>query len=229
MFASALRLCVWSFLLLVSLCQENTVIEGGKGDAASTEPERAEALFRRLFKLERAEQLAAVKALLKISKPEKKAKLVEAILEKVVSVIRKSQSVLDAAGYIAGETSFPQNEKTRDALSNVLENTAFLGDIVLRMPDLTHGIMKNHSDWNNIFRWSLTFTNKTQLVDNKTSVLIKLVSQEMNFTQRHVNFTNPFRKLQPLPVPPLVKKKPKKKKKSIPKGPRLSSRQVGEL
>lgn len=53
----------------------------------------------------------------------------------------------------------------------------------------------------------------------------------MNFTQRHINFTNPYRKIKQ----PIIKedalegKKKLKKKKVLPRGPRLSSRQFGEL
>ncbi|KAK9507454.1 hypothetical protein O3M35_007306 [Rhynocoris fuscipes] len=190
----------------------------------------AEAAFRKLFKLERAEQLAAVKAILKIGKEDKQRKMVEAIVEKVFIVIRKSRAILENFGYIPGESSFPTDEKIQDALSNVLENTAFIGDIVLRLPDLTHSILKNHTEWSYLLKWSLTFTNQTQLVDSKTNILLDLVNQEMNFTQRHSNFTNPYRKVkQPIIEEVTELKKKTKKKKVLPRGPRLSTRQFGDL
>lgn len=53
----------------------------------------------------------------------------------------------------------------------------------------------------------------------------------MNFTVRNSDFINPFNKekLAPIPVEDEDKKKKTKKKKNIPKGPRLSSRQSGDL
>ncbi|XP_073989809.1 coiled-coil domain-containing protein 134-like [Rhodnius prolixus] len=216
-----------SFLLLLHVFAVNHKNEKNSVNDSKS----AEEVFRKLFKLERAEQLAAVKALLKIGKEDKQSKMVEAIAEKVFIVIRKSRAILENFGYIPGETAFPTEEKIQDALSNVLENTAFIGDIILRLPDLTHTILRNHTEWSYLLRWSLTFTNQTQLVDNKTNILLDLVNQEMNFTQRHINFTNPYRKIKQ----PIIKedalegKKKLKKKKVLPRGPRLSSRQFGEL
>lgn len=60
------------------------------------------------------------------------------------------------------------------ALSNILENTAFMGDILLRMPDISQPILHS-TDWPVLYAWSLAFANQTQLLDSSTSKLIQLV------------------------------------------------------
>ena len=63
------------------------------------------------------------------------------------------------------------------ALSNILENTAFVGDILMRLPEITGNLLKNRSDWKILLEWSLKFVNQTQLLDSETRTLIDIVSQ----------------------------------------------------
>ncbi|XP_014250239.1 coiled-coil domain-containing protein 134-like [Cimex lectularius] len=206
------------YAFLESTCDDNVV---------TNDSEKAEAIFRNLYKAERAEQLAAVKSLLKLGKEDKQKQMVQTIAQKVFEVIKKSKKTLENARYIPGESNFPWDENVRDALSNVLENTAFFGDIILRLPDISHEVLKDNLEWNYLLKWGLFFTKQTALVDQKTHIMLTLVNQEMNYTERHVNFTNPFRKksiaLAKEEILLTMKPKPKKRK-TIPKGPRLSRR-----
>lgn len=153
----------------------------------------------------------------------------------VNQVILKSRVVLESSGYIPGISKFPTDETTRDALANILENTAFMGDILLRMPDISQPILRSSGDWPVLYAWSLAFANQTQLLDSSTNKLIDLVSQELNLTARHPDYLNPYRKENEVktkgeqPKENVVPKK-KKKRLDIPRGPRLSSgRQAGDL
>ncbi|XP_014277857.1 coiled-coil domain-containing protein 134 [Halyomorpha halys] len=218
-----------SFCMVIIFLTFQTALAENK--EPKSDSKSAEDLFRRLYKLERTEQAAAIKALLKLGTEIKQSKMVEAIADRVFSVLNKSRHVLEKANFVPGESSFPTDENTRDALSNILENTAFLGDIILRLPDFTQQVIVNNTEWNELFKWSLIFANKSQLLDSKTITLLNLVNQEMNYTDRKPNFLNPYRKVNNPPPDEIIQEKPKKvkKKKVIPKGPRLSSRQFGEL
>jgi hypothetical protein len=62
------------------------------------------------------------------------------------------------------------------ALANILENTAFFGDILLRLPDISHKILTLKHEWEVLLNWSLGFSNQTHLLDKQTEKLLYLVS-----------------------------------------------------
>lgn len=61
------------------------------------------------------------------------------------------------------------------ALSTILENTAFLGDIVLRLPDIAHELLDNNDDWKQLIQWAIDFTNDTRIFVGKDQQLISMV------------------------------------------------------
>jgi len=62
------------------------------------------------------------------------------------------------------------------ALANILENTALFGDILLRLPDISHKILTSKYEWKVLLLWSLGFSNQTHLLDKQTEKLMYLVS-----------------------------------------------------
>lgn len=62
------------------------------------------------------------------------------------------------------------------ALANILENTALFGDILLRLPDISHKILTSKYEWKVLLLWSLGFSNQTHLLDKQTEKLVYLVS-----------------------------------------------------
>jgi len=61
------------------------------------------------------------------------------------------------------------------ALSSVLENTVFLGEIVLRLPDVTHALLRNKTEWQMTVRWAVEFSNDTKILSGSEDQLISLV------------------------------------------------------
>ncbi|XP_067010165.2 coiled-coil domain-containing protein 134 isoform X2 [Anabrus simplex] len=179
----------------------------------------------RLYIKRRAEQLDGVKRLLVLGSYEKQYQMVDVIVDNLFSVLQSSRVVLESSGYVPGISSFPTDEKVRDALANILENTALFGDILLHLPDISHRVLSSKHEWQVILQWSLGFTNQSQLIDKQTRVLVGLVSMELNLTERHPNYVNPYkRQINNLNR---VKEEVKtvnssKKKKEIKKGPRMS-------
>lgn len=111
------------------------------------------------------------------------------------------------------------------AISTVLENTAFFGDILLHFPHFIHRILKTQQKWNPIINWSLNFTYRTKyLLDSETVVKIHLASQELNVIKREQGYSNPY--WQPTEAQEgdngkIKKKKPATKGKQR-KGPQLT-------
>lgn len=147
--------------------------------------------------------------------------------EKVFTSIQSSRATIEASSYIPGVSSFPQEEPVRDALSNILENTALFSEIILRFPDIAVLVLKTNNNWDILLQWSIAFSNQVKyLLDKSTVKLLHLVSQELNHIEREPNYTNPYRKSEAKTnseennVQILNKKK---KKKEIKKGPRFNT------
>lgn len=51
------------------------------------------------------------------------------------------------------------------AFSQVVENTAFFGDVVLRFPKIVHHYFDQNSNWNLLIRWGISFCNQSGVFD----------------------------------------------------------------
>lgn len=146
-----------------------------------------------------------------------------------IQVLTTSKLKLESSDYVTGG-AFPEDEATRDALSQVLENTAFFGEIVLRLPNIAHAVLNMNKAGAVMLNWALGFSNSTGLYDETTTKLIHLVAQELGLVEKDANFHNPYaakkQKATPPPVPAEPTPKPKKPKKKIKRGPRLSREEL---
>ena len=61
-------------------------------------------------------------------------------------------------------------------LSSVAENTALLGDIILRAPDAAHALLGQNPDWTLLARWSVSFMNESAIYEKREQTLLNLVS-----------------------------------------------------
>ncbi|XP_065058216.1 coiled-coil domain-containing protein 134-like [Rhopilema esculentum] len=180
------------------------------------------------FQLKRAHQLIAVKQLQEIKDYSKQYKMVKILVEKILEVLASSKLEITQSSYIPGG-EFPTKEQELQALALVVENTAFLGDMLLRLPDITHKILKRNKEWQIIVNWSVGFCNETGLFDNANEKLLSLVAQELNLVPRDPNYINPYKvetlikeareKMEKTQKSKESRKKTKRKEK---KGPRLS-------
>lgn len=180
----------------------------------------------KLFKRRRAEQLEAVKSIVKISNYERQYSMITMMAEKVFAVVQESRALIESSYFIPGVSQFPKDENVKDALSNILENTALFGEIILRFPDIANLVLKTNNNWDILLQWSIAFSNQVKyLLDKSTIKLLYLVSQELNHIERDPNYVNPYRKIQQTNTMEETKeeKKRKKKRKEIKKGPRLTS------
>ena len=55
------------------------------------------------------------------------------------------------------------------------ENTAFLGDLALYLPDATTRLLLRNNEWNNSFKWSLGFCQEVPFLDQATKKTFHLV------------------------------------------------------
>lgn len=145
--------------------------------------------------------------------------------EKVFSVIQESRALIESSYFIPGVSQFPADDKVKDALSNILENTALFSELILRFPEIGSIVLRTNNNWDVLLQWSIAFSNQVQyLLDKSTIKLLHLVSQELDHIERDANYANPYRKTKNKSTEEEMKEnKKKKKKKEIKKGPRLTS------
>nr|XP_006812614.1 PREDICTED: coiled-coil domain-containing protein 134-like [Saccoglossus kowalevskii] len=148
------------------------------------------------------------------------------VFEKLFEVLNGARFILQQANYIPGE-KFPTEEQTREALSSVLENTAFFGELLLRLPDISHDIYDKKSEWKDAMGWAVGFCEQSNVFEGIHYKMLNLMSQELNIIPRDPDYVNPYavdQKMLFQGSEPLEKKK-KKEKKPRKRGPRLSSKQ----
>ncbi|KAK7076992.1 hypothetical protein SK128_016002 [Halocaridina rubra] len=192
-------------------------------------------IFQALFEKQRGEHKSAVQTIMSFDTSVKQYNMVKLIAEKVFEILEQSQIILREAGYVPG-MDFPEDERVREALSQTLENTAFMGELLLHLPDVTHNILKSNKPWELLFTWGIFFTSESKFLDKNTSKFIYLVSQEMGVAEKDPLYVNPYAKQNTQNSKYRSKgreadstmNKKKKPKKAFKKGPQLS-RSFGDL
>lgn len=156
--------------------------------------------------------------------------MVRTVVEKITHVTMDARQRVEGRGFDLGvdDDNFPdEDEDGKNYLALILENAAFLGDVLLRFPDEVGALFATNPEWKVHFQWCLDFMSRSGLVDDSTERMMKLVMQELRLVERDEDFVNPYRaqrkKQKRFEEPPPPKKKEKKK---IKRGPRMSR---GEL
>ncbi|XP_063413972.1 coiled-coil domain-containing protein 134-like [Mytilus trossulus] len=189
--------------------------------------------YKRLFVEHRHIQLEAVKSLQGFDDNTRKYKLVNVMLQKLFLVLGEARQNLTQWGFVPGTDPFPENETVREAFSKVVENTAMFGDLVLRLPDVVHGVFDKNTEWNSLIGWCVWFSVESKVFDGGSEKLLNLMSQEINLIPKEDDYINPFteenQKLKEKAMKEVLesakskgKLKSTKKKKEKKKGPRMS-------
>lgn len=182
----------------------------------------AEELYKQLFKKQRVNHLEAIKSFRKISHYDKQYSMIQMMAEKVFSSIQENRASIEASAFIPGISEFPSEDRVREALSNILENTALFSEIIIRYPDIAVVVLKTNNNWDVLLQWGIAFSNQMRyLLDNSTIKLLHLVSQELNHVDRDPNYINPYRKIKPNEQINQSFVLKSKKKKKMKKGPRM--------
>ncbi|KAG0413690.1 hypothetical protein HPB47_009163 [Ixodes persulcatus] len=156
--------------------------------------------YRKLFKLRRQERLEAVKSILKLDNMEKQAKLVNIVLGKIAEVLTASKVKLENSDYIPGG-NFPHDDETRDGKQQgsdppvavkSLRTQAFFGEIVLRLPDISHAVLGENKASALMVHWAVGFANATGFYDDTTTELVGLVAQELGLVDKDPSYHNPY-------------------------------------
>merc|ERR1712002_64752 len=150
------------FYLVYFICvkseRDHTSVIDSQTNSSKIAPED---LYIKLFQDKRKLHYEAVQSVSKIEVYERRYKMLNALLEKIFKVLSDAKAILLENTFFPGDP-FPSDKKIRDVYSQVLENTAFFGDLLLRQPDMTHMILKKHNDWKLLATWAIGFANETK-------------------------------------------------------------------
>lgn len=111
----------------------------------------------------------------------------------------RSWSLIENSDFIPGgddaeaEPPLPRDSRTLESLSTLIENCALIGDVILRLPDIAHRLLKKKPEWMTSVKHCITFCKITRLLDPVTREMFDLAAQELNLVPRNANFTNPYR------------------------------------
>ncbi|XP_014390582.1 PREDICTED: coiled-coil domain-containing protein 134 isoform X1 [Myotis brandtii] len=180
-----LQFLVYLFVLLVS--------GTGVTDTQRTSVDPSLEIYKKMFEVKRREQLLALKNLVQLNDVHQQYKILDVMLKGLFKVLEDSRTVLLAADVLP-DGPFPQDEKLKDAFSQVLENTAFFGDVVLRFPRIVHHYFDHNSNWNLLIRWGISFCNQSGVFDQGPhSPILSLMAQELGISEKDSDFQNPFK------------------------------------
>ncbi|XP_071847868.1 coiled-coil domain-containing protein 134-like [Apostichopus japonicus] len=197
---------------------------GGDGkDSVKDDEKRSERdlqTFRKLYLQKRAQHIAAVDSLLETYEYEKTYQMVDLLITRMRTVVGTSRSTLVQKGFEPG-MSFPTDEETKEALSIIMENAGLFGDMALKLPEITHACLeKKKSDVANILKWAITYSSDVGFLDEYSTQMFNLASQELNIIPKEPGFFNPYRQQFQPPQPSGDKKKKAKSDKK--RGPRVT-------
>ncbi|VDN54874.1 unnamed protein product [Dracunculus medinensis] len=146
-----------------------------------------------LLKVKRKEQVNAIKSIIALSNGKKQKKLIDDLIKNIEKVITGAKLLIESKQFHSFDP-FPSNNLLREALANVIENTAFFSEIVLRFPSFIGKRFSSDSNWNAIVNWAYNFSMGTNLYDDSGSKLLNLAAQQLNIIPREENFYNPYDK-----------------------------------
>ncbi|XP_054153953.1 coiled-coil domain-containing protein 134-like [Oppia nitens] len=149
--------------------------------------------FRILLKQKRSQQLAAIKTLNSFGRYEQKYTMVDNIFSKLFEVQQNAKQTIENSSYVLG-LDLPTDGHQLESLSQIIENCAFFGDIVLRLPDISHRVLTTHHEYQVLYRWCISFAIASDLCDKNTLKMFDLLAQELSLEPKDDSYVNPYKK-----------------------------------
>ncbi|CAG9540266.1 unnamed protein product [Cercopithifilaria johnstoni] len=151
-------------------------------------------MYRTLFSVKHREYLDAVKRLTAMDE-KKQMKLLLELVSNIIKVMGNARNIIEKANFNPNDT-FPSEEQSslRDAIGNIVENTAFYSNLILYFPTVLLDRYKKDTDWQSLFVWAYKFTTASRLHDDVAEKLLDLVGQQLEIIPRRDDFHNPYDK-----------------------------------
>lgn len=165
-----------------------------KPDAKPTEEEKAFATYLSHFEVRRKEQTRAAEEIFQKEKFERRYQLTKTLVDEMMRTLRAAQRNLTSVE-LNEYPRFPyKNDTVFEPLLKVWENTAFFGDLLLRLPDIVHQMVDDHAVRMEVIEWSISMCLDSPLYIGPHQQQLKLMQQECGLVEADSNYVNPFRK-----------------------------------
>lgn len=174
-------------------------------------------IYQKLFLHQRGFQKEAITSLLQMT-PVNQYKFVKSMMDEIFKVLEKARNNLTKWGHLPDDP-FPQNEMIRNSVSKILENTALFGDLMLKLPEISHELYDRQNVWNIMMEWCIHFCQESGMFDKLHLKLLDTLNQELELVPQDPKYLNPYRKMN---KESSKEEKPKPKAKQKRKGPKLS-------
>lgn len=153
--------------------------------------------IQKYFTLKRRQHLEAVETLLKFPRYEQKYNMLQRLYEKIFEVIEGSRVKVADSQYLQGESGSVNGVPGKEAIVDVLyilDNCAFFGNLVLKLPDMTERLLKGTPTWVDSYKWCFNFSTATNLIDDYSLKMFNLSAQQLGLMPRDADFVNPYEK-----------------------------------
>ncbi|GAB6033268.1 hypothetical protein CHUAL_012869 [Chamberlinius hualienensis] len=123
----------------------------------------------------------------------KQYKMLESLFPNIFEEIQQQRVLLESSGYIPGG-DWPMNMTIRDAMTQVIEGTLFVGEAFLRMPEVTRRMLKSNKEWELTIGWAWTFSSECLVyLDERMHDPIKLMGQELGYVEKDPEFLKKYK------------------------------------
>lgn len=146
--------------------------------------------IQKYFAVKRKQHLEAVQTLLKFQRYEQKYEMLSRIFGKIFEVLEASKTKVENSEYILGG-DLPTGSVTENILM-VLDNCAFFGNLILKLPDISDRILKQNNQWIDLYKWCFTFSISTNLIDDMSLKMFNIAAQQLNLLPKDKDFVNPY-------------------------------------
>jgi hypothetical protein len=148
--------------------------------------------------------------------------IVKRTMETIFKVLNNSWIEVNSSGVDPPNGVMPDAPAGQEAVGVILENTAFVGDFAIQLPEITQRILKRKKEWREVLKWAVDFCNRSSVYqENESHMLhLKLLAQEVGLVPPDPTIHNPFR-VEKKENETEEKKRKSKKKSQRKKGPTL--------
>lgn len=146
--------------------------------------------IQKYFAVKRKQHLEAVKTLMKFQRYEQKYELLSKIFNKIFEVLEISKAKVENSEYILGGDLVPGS--VTENILMVLDNCAFFGNLILKIPDISDRILKQNNQWVDLYKWCFTFSTSANLIDDMSLKMFNIAAQQLKLLPKDEDFVNPY-------------------------------------
>lgn len=149
--------------------------------------------YQEMFNIKRREQMNVAENI--FAKPDysDRYKMTRRIVDGIFQSLEHAKKNLSDVDLDSLPPVPARNSTALEAVITLYENTAFLGDLALRLPDIVHEFVDTKSDRLETAKFALNFCSKSAIFEGTQETHIKLTLQELGLAEEpDPNYVNPF-------------------------------------